>query len=83
MKTVFTNRAPEDLRALDQITQKQIMKKLRFYIQSKDPVFYAKKLVNNSVGEYRFRVGVYRIAFDTSNTEIVILRIRHRREIYR
>ncbi len=35
------------------------------------------------MGTYRFRVGNYRVIFDLDDEQIVILRVGHRRDIYR
>ncbi|PIU83448.1 MAG: hypothetical protein COS68_03990 [Elusimicrobia bacterium CG06_land_8_20_14_3_00_38_11] len=35
------------------------------------------------MGMYRFRVGDYRVIFDVDKNNIVILRIGHRKKIYR
>jgi mRNA interferase RelE/StbE len=35
------------------------------------------------LGAYRFRIGDYRVVFDLEGDEIVILRVGHRRDIYR
>jgi mRNA interferase RelE/StbE len=35
------------------------------------------------LGEYRFRIGDYRVIFDIEGNEIVVLRVGHRREIYK
>ncbi len=83
MKAEFTERALKDLKSLDTVAQKQIMKKLRFYVSSPKPLGYAKRLTDSQDGEYRFRVGTYRIVFDLNNNLITILRIQHRRDVYR
>lgn len=83
MKAEFTQRALKDLRSLDKLAQKQVMKKLQFYISSPSPLAYAKKLTDFEDGDYRFRVGTYRIVFDLGNELITILRIQHRRDVYR
>ena len=44
---------------------------------------YAQKLSDPRLGTYRFRVGEYRVIFDLEGSEIVILRVGHRKEIYR
>ncbi len=38
---------------------------------------------NSSLGSYRFRIGDFRVIFDIEKDEIVVLRVGHRREIYR
>lgn len=48
-----------------------------------DPLKYAEKLIDSELGNYRFRVGDYRIIFDLEKDEIVVLRVGHRREIYK
>lgn len=35
------------------------------------------------LGSYRFRIGDYRVVFDLEGDQIVILRVGHRREIYK
>jgi len=78
---IYTKTAVEDIKKLDPIVKKRIKKRLEDF--SLSPFKYAKKLINSSIGSYRFRVGNYRIVFDIDKDKIVILRIGHRREIYR
>jgi mRNA interferase RelE/StbE len=40
-------------------------------------------MVDPSLGGYRFRIGDYRVIFDIEGDEIVVLRVGHRKEIYR
>jgi mRNA interferase RelE/StbE len=61
--------------------QYRIVDKLKEY--SKEPLKYARKLVNPKIGTYRFRIGDYRVIFDIYNDVIVILRIGHRGSIYK
>ena len=42
-----------------------------------------RKVKAAEVGEWRWRVGDYRIRYDIEDQDIVLLRVRHRREIYR
>ena len=83
MEAKFTEQALSDLKKLDRVAQKQIVKKLKFYFDAPEPLSFAKKLTNFDDGNYRFRIGVYRIVFDLSENVIVILRIQHRRNVYR
>ncbi|MDO8688920.1 MAG: type II toxin-antitoxin system RelE/ParE family toxin [Dehalococcoidia bacterium] len=48
-----------------------------------DPLAHARKMVNSSLGGYRFRIGDYRVVFDIDGDSLVILRVGHRRDIYR
>jgi mRNA interferase RelE/StbE len=40
-------------------------------------------LISHKIGTYRFRIGDYRAIFDIDGENIVILRIGHRRDIYK
>jgi len=80
-KVVFTRRAAKDISNLDPEVKDRIKEALTKY--SEDPLGYAKKMVDPSLGTYRFRIGDYRVIFDIEGEEIVILRVGHRREIYR
>lgn len=84
MRLIFTKTAQKDLSGLNPITQKQIVKKLKFFLDQPDPLKFAVKLNNlPKGGEYRFRAGVYRIVFDVAQGTIIVLYIEHRREVYR
>ena len=80
-KLVYTKTAFNDIKKLDNVARKRIKKKLEEL--SKNPIFLSKKLISSSLGTYRFRVGNYRIIFDIDKQNIVILRVGHRREIYK
>jgi len=80
-RVVFTQRALKDLENLDREIQIRIASKLKEY--AKDPLKHAKKLINPKIGTYRFRIGDYRVIFDIDGDKIVILRVRHRKSIYR
>lgn len=49
-------------------------------------MMYANKLKDLSLGEYKFRVGNYRVLFDLNKSEdslvLNILAIKHRKEAY-
>ncbi|MDM8565347.1 type II toxin-antitoxin system RelE/ParE family toxin [Candidatus Halobeggiatoa sp. HSG11] len=77
---VYTNTAFKDIHKLDEKTKQRIKKTLERY--QNDPLHYACKLTNAECGEYRFRVGDYRIVFDLNDDKIIILRVGHRKNIY-
>jgi len=77
---VFTERALKDLERLSKEVKERIASKLKEY--SIEPFKYARKLNNQKIGEYRFRMGDYRIIFDHDDNKIIILRIGHRKDIY-
>jgi mRNA interferase RelE/StbE len=80
-KLVYTDRAVKDIKKLDIIARRRLRKALEKL--SISPLKYSTKLINSKIGEYRFRIGDYRVIFDLVDGEIVILRVGHRREIYR
>ena len=80
-KLVYTKTAFHDIQKLDNVAKKKIKRKLEEL--SKNPITLSKKLINSSLGSYRFRVGSYRIILDIDRQNIVILRVGHRREIYK
>ncbi|MBU0579521.1 type II toxin-antitoxin system RelE/ParE family toxin [Patescibacteria group bacterium] len=80
----FTPNSKKQFDKLPQETKKRIHKKLKYYCESKNPAYFARTLSNSKLGQYRFRIGEYRIIFDfRDKTKLVILKIGHRREIYR
>ncbi|MBP9670314.1 type II toxin-antitoxin system RelE/ParE family toxin [Candidatus Woesebacteria bacterium] len=78
---LYTKTAVKDIKKLDIVAQKRLKKKLE--LLASDPLHYSKKLVHSDLGTYRYRVGDYRIVFDLEGKEIIILRVGHRREIYK
>lgn len=83
MNLRFTKDAMKDLRGFEIAIRKRIIEKLDFYMAMDDPLKFAKALRDSKFGEYRFRVGEYRVIFDVRENDIIILAIGHRGEIYR
>jgi len=80
-KLVYTYRADKDIQTLDTPIKHRIGKALLKYRE--DPFRYAERLIDSTLGTYRFRVGDYRIIFDIEDTTIIILRVGHRKAIYK
>jgi len=80
-KLVYTQRAVKDIRKLEQISKKRIGRALVRY--EEDPLKYAEKLIDPRLGTYRFRIGDYRVVFDLKGNEIIVLRVGHRKDIYK
>ena len=78
---VYTRRAQKDLRKLDKAARNRIGKTILQY--QRVPFKYAEKLADYKLGMYRFRIGDYRIVFDIEGDDIVVLRVGHRKDIYR
>ena len=80
-KLVYTQRAIKDIRKLEQISKKRIGRALVRY--EEDPLKYAEKLIDPRLGTCRFRIGDYRVVFDLKGNEIIVLRVGHRKDIYK
>jgi mRNA interferase RelE/StbE len=80
-KIVFTRRATKDISKLQPEIKEKIGDALKRY--GEDPLNHARKMVDPSLGNYRFRIGDYRVIFDIEGDEIIVLRVGHRKEIYR
>lgn len=80
-KVLLTQRALKDLNALEKHDRIRIIKKLKEY-ESKQ-LRDIRKLESPKIGTYRFRVGDFRIVFDIDGENLVVLRIGHRKTIYR
>jgi len=83
---LFVENAENDLAVLDSKVARRILEKLEWFRETPNPLRFAERLTKSPYGEYRFRVGDYRILFDLNArgviTILVILRIKHRREAY-
>jgi len=80
-RLTYTERAIKDIRKLEPKVKKHIGNALLRY--EEDPQKYAVRLTESKLGTYRFRIGDYRAIFDFEDDEIVILRVGHRRDIYK
>ncbi len=78
---VYTKTAFNDIKKLDVVVQKRLERKMVTHV--KNPLVFAKKLTHSALGSYRWRIGNYRIVFDMDKEKIIVLRVGHRREIYR
>ena len=82
MQIFYTDRAAKELAGLPHGIQKRIAIKMRFYALQNNSLRFAERLAGGRGGEYRFRVGDYRLVFDVINKNIYILKIGKRDEVY-
>ncbi len=82
-KIIFTKESAKDIEKLDQTVKKQLYKKLAYFKDLDDIKVVAKKLHNDEAGEYRLHVGNFRIIFDLDKHTIVVLRVQHRKNVYK
>jgi len=78
--------ARADLKHLDYAIAQRIIKKIAFFAAQESPLHFAKPLKNAQIGNYRFRIGDYRAIFDIDKKGriqiLMILRVKHRKDIY-
>lgn len=81
----YTQRAVKQLKKLDKYTQKLIYAWIDKNLQNcEDPRQHGKGLVANRSGQWRYRIGDYRVIAEIEDEKVVILviNIGHRSEIY-
>lgn len=80
----LTRRAQKDFQKLDPSIQKPILKTIKNLTSRRYSNQY-KALKGRNIAQYRARVGDYRILYDRYDEDLVILilRIGHRKDIYR
>jgi mRNA interferase RelE/StbE len=79
----FTHRAAKELRALDKTTVKRIAARINALADNPRPP--SSKLLEATDRLYRIRVGDYRVIYQVEDRTVLVLivRVGHRREIYR
>ncbi len=82
MRIFYTEMAARQLSNLPYAAQKRIAEKMRFYASQENPIRFAKRLADSRGGQFRFRVGDYRLAFDVRNGTIYVLKIGKRDKFY-
>ncbi|HKZ50833.1 MAG TPA: type II toxin-antitoxin system RelE/ParE family toxin [Dehalococcoidia bacterium] len=79
-KLLIARRFQKDLHRLQPQTRPRILEALERLAENP---YMGEKVVAAATGQYRYRVGDYRIRYDIAGDEAHILRVRHRREVYR
>ncbi len=78
----YTSSALKDLRNIEKKDAQKIILLVQKYT-NENPLVKTKKLQGNFDGLYRYRVGNYRVIFEIDNNKIYILKIKHRKDIYK
>ena len=84
-KVIFTERAKRQLKKLDKHIAALIIGWLEKNIQNcENPRLHGKGLLENKSGQWRYRIGDYRVICEIQDKEIIVLvlEVGHRREIY-
>ena len=82
----FSKRAEKQLSKMDAGVRRVILSWLLKNIDGcEDPRAHGKGLTANKSGEWRYRIGDYRVLCDIQEEELVVLAIEigHRREVYK
>lgn len=82
----FEPRALNELRKLDHLIQRRIVKFLQERVSSqRNPPESGKPLSGDKVGLWRYRIGDYRVIchIDDEKRGVLLLRIAHRKQAYR
>ena len=84
MRFIFSESAKRDINKLSKKIQSRLKVKLLYWQSIENPLEFASSLVNYAGATYRFRVGAYRIiVLLKPDGKILVLRIRHRKDVYR
>lgn len=80
---LITKTAKKDIDALEPVVKKRLGKKLLYVASLTDISSVAKRLEGDMIGEYRVRIGDHRVLFDIEGKTIIIMRVQHRKDVYR
>ena len=84
-KVEYTERAIKELRKLDKYTRQMLYSWIdKNLVHCENPKLHGKPLTANRKGQWRYRVGDYRIITEIQDDRIVILilTVGHRSEVY-
>jgi mRNA interferase RelE/StbE len=79
-RLVPTKRFEDDFRELPKKVQGQVLRALDRIVAEPRR---GQKLANVPVGQWRYRVGDYRIRYDLAGQAVILHVVRHRKEVYR
>ena len=84
-KVIFSEKAKKQLKKLDKHISALIIGWLEKNIQNcENPRVHGIGLVENKSGQWRYRIGDYRVICEIKDSEVIVLvlEIGHRKEIY-
>ena len=85
-KVIYSENSIKDLRKIEKSVAKRIVKKILFFFKQKNIFDFSNPLKGFGQGRYRFRIGDYRAIFKIDKSGkiqiLMILNIKHRKEIY-
>lgn len=84
-KVVFSERAKKQLKKIDRHISSLIIAWLEKNIEgTENPRLHGKALVENRIGQWRYRIGDYRIICEIKDEEVtvLVLEVGYRKSIY-
>ena len=78
----FTNHAHRQLKKLPVNIQQHIIKKIRHYLATENPLHFSDTIQGERGKVYRFRIGDYRVIFDWEGKHILITKVSIRSSAY-
>lgn len=84
-KVEVTERFKKEFRKLDKYTQKMLRSWINInLVDCEDPRLRGKGLTANRSGQWRYRIGDYRLICEIKDNELIILALTvgHRRDVY-
>lgn len=85
-KVILTERAIKELRKIDRYTAALILGWIEKHLEGcENPQLQGKALKSNRTGQWRYRIGNYRIIckIQDGKLTILVLEVGHRRKIYK
>lgn len=82
---LYTERALKELKRLDKYTQKIIVSWIEKNLEGcENPRSHGRGLSTNRRGQWRYRIGDYRLICEIEDKKIIItvLQVGHRRDVY-
>ncbi len=80
----LTDRFIKDLKILPRKEQGKVLQLLKqLETNPLEPSSRVKKLKSKGVGRWRLRTGNYRVRYDVFKQDVVLYRVRHRKDIYK
>lgn len=85
-KVIFTNKFDKEFYKLDHYTQSIVITWIEKHISNcENPRIYGKALLHERSGQWRYRIGYYRLICEIQDNKLIILAlfVGHRKEIYK
>jgi mRNA interferase RelE/StbE len=79
----FTPKALKQMQKFDIGVRRRIFKKLDYYMSLSDPLEFAEPISDPMLGQFRLRIGGYRVIFDVEKDLFRILKVGSRKDVYR